>query len=54
MCMGQGSDFGFGLFGYMAYPMGPCTQIEYTQAPKYLYREYFKAKVDAIWVHGPL
>ena len=23
-------------------------------APKYLYRDYFKAKVYIIWVHGPL
>ena len=33
-------------------PKGPCTQIVYTLAPKYLYRDYFKAKVYAIWVHG--
>ena len=26
-------------------PKGPCTQIVYTLAPKYLYRDYFKAKV---------
>ena len=32
---------------------GPCTQIVYTLAPKYLYRDYFKAKVSTIWVHGP-
>ena len=35
-------------------PRGPCTQIVYTLAPKYLYRDYFKAKVYTIWVHGPL
>ena len=23
-------------------------------APKYLYRDYFKANVYTIWVHGPL
>ena len=33
---------------------GPCTQIVYTLAPKYLYKDYFKAKVYTIWVHGPL
>ena len=34
----------------------PCTQIVYTLAPKhwYLYRDYFKAKVYTIWVHGTL
>ena len=36
------------------YPKGPCTQMAYTLAPMYLYREYFKAKVYTIWVHGPL
>ena len=35
-------------------PKGPCTQIVYTLAPKYLNRGYFKAKVYTIWVHGPL
>ena len=33
---------------------GPCTQIVHTLAPKYLCRDYFNAKVYAIWVHGPL
>ena len=27
---------------------GPCTQIVYTLAPKYPYRDYFKAKVYTI------
>ena len=31
--------------------MGPSTQIVYTLAPKYLYRDYFQTKV---LVHGPL
>ena len=35
-------------------PKGPCTQIVYTLAQEYLEREYFKAKVYTIWVHGPL
>ena len=35
-------------------PKGPCTQIVYTSGPMYRYREYFKAKVYTIWVHGPL
>ena len=39
---------------YMLYPTGPCTQIVYTVAPKYLYRDCFKSKVYTIWVHGPL
>ena len=26
----------------------------YTLAPKYLYRDYLKAKVYTIWVHGLL
>ena len=33
---------------------GPCTQIVYTLAPKYLYRDYFQANVFTLWVHGPL
>ena len=36
------------------FPKGSCTQIVYTLGPMYLYREYFKAKVYTIWVHGPL
>ena len=32
---------------------GPCTQIVYTLALKYLYRDYTEAKVYDIWVHGP-
>ena len=35
-------------------PKGPCTQIVYTLGPMYLHREYFKANVYTIWVHGPL
>ena len=35
-------------------PKGPCTQIGDTLAPKYPNRDYFKAKVYTIWVHGPL
>ena len=27
------------------YPKGPCSQIVYTLGPKYLYGDYFKAKV---------
>ena len=30
------------------------TQIVHTVAPKYLYRDYFKAKAYTSWVHGPL
>ena len=30
-------------------PKGPCTQIVYTLAAKYLCRDYFKAKVYTIW-----
>ena len=38
-------------------PKGPCTQVVYTLAPKYLCRDYCKA--NCIWVqlfgyHGPL
>ena len=33
---------------------GPCTQTVYTLAPKYLYRDYFKATVYTIWAHGLL
>ena len=33
---------------------GPCTQIVKTLALKYLFRDYFKAKVYTIWAHGPL
>ena len=35
-------------------PKGPCTQIVSTLALRYLYRDYIKAKVYAIWVHGIL
>ena len=35
------------------YPKGPCAQTEDTLAPKYLYRDYFKAKTHTICVHGP-
>ena len=35
-------------------PESPSTQIMYTLAPKYLYRDHFKAKVYTIWVPGPL
>ena len=28
--------------------------VVYTLARKYLYRDYFEAKVYTIWVHGPL
>ena len=38
----------------MFIPKGLCTQIVYTLAPTYLYRDYIKAKVYTIWVHGPL
>ena len=55
----NGSDFALGeslpiFIGCGAFPEGPCTEIVYTLAPKYLYRDYFKAKVYTIWVHGPL
>ena len=36
------------------FPEGPCTQIVYTLAPMYLYREHFKAEAYAVWVQGPL
>ena len=37
-------------------PKGPCRQILklYTLAPKYLSRDYFKAKVCTICIHGRL
>ena len=31
-------------------PRGPCTHIVYTLAPKYPYRDYFKARVYTVWV----
>ena len=37
--------------GHMRYPKGPCTQIVYTMAPNYLYRDYCKAEAYTIWVH---
>ena len=30
--------------------MGPCTQIVYTLTPKYLNRDYFKAKVSIYYL----
>ena len=45
---------GLGLH-FPNFPKGPCTQTVYTVAPRYLYRDYFKAKVyTTIWVRGPL
>ena len=35
------------------FPKGPYTHIVYTLAPMYLYRDYFKANVYTIGVHGP-
>ena len=37
-----------------ASPKGPCTHIAYTLGPMCLYREYFKANVYTILVHGAL
>ena len=37
----------------LPYPEGPRTQKVYTLAPKYLYRDYVKAKVYTIRAHGP-
>ena len=34
-------------------PKSPCTHVAYTLAPMYLNRDYFKALVHTIWVHGP-
>ena len=31
-----------------------CLILKGSMYPKYLYRDYFKAKVYTIWVHGPL
>ena len=35
-------------------PKGPCTQTVDILAPRYPNRDYLKAKVSTIWVHGPL
>ena len=35
-------------------PKGPCTEIVDILGSMYLNTEYFKIKVYAIWVHGPL
>ena len=47
----------FGTLGLVAFldydPKGLCAQIVDTLASKYLYRDYIKAKVYTIWVHGP-
>ena len=34
--------------------MYPSSILVYTLAPQYVHTDYFKAKVYAIWVHGPL
>ena len=34
-------------------PMGPCARTVEALAPKCSNRDYFKAKVSTIWVHGP-
>ena len=49
--LGSGVCASLGMVGPF---QGPCTQIVYTLAPKYLYKGYFKAKVYTIWVPGPL
>ena len=36
------------------FPKAPCPEIVCTLAPKYQCRDYFKAKVYTIWVHGSL
>ena len=41
---------GFGLISY--FPTGPCAEIVYIWVPMYLFREYLRAKVYTIWVHG--
>ena len=53
---GRASDYGnHQTSGFLeGFPKGPCTQIVYTLRPMYLCREYFKANVYTIWVHGPL
>ena len=51
--LGFGGSAGFDASEHCN-PKGPCTPIVYTLAPKYLHRDYFKAKVYTIWVHGPL
>ena len=38
-----------GLNTLYPYPKGPCTQLVYTLAPKYLYRDYFKANVYTLF-----
>ena len=58
VCPGlTGSIQGFARFlkvEGIQFPKGPCAQVVYTLAPKYLKREYFMAKVYASWVHGTL
>ena len=43
-----------GFNAWIEYPKGPCTQIVYTLASMYLYRDYFKANAYTISAHGPL
>ena len=38
----------------LLFPKGPCTQIVYTLALKYSYRDYIKAKIYSVWAHGSL
>ena len=48
----------FGSLGFrvLCYPKSPCTQIVYTLAHKYLYRDYFKATAEVYtrMENGPL
>ena len=48
-----GARVGFDLESGLLSPKGPCTQIVYTLGSMYLHRDYFKANVYTIWVHGP-
>ena len=36
-----------------AYPKGPCAQTVYSLAPKYLYRDYIKAKYTLLGYMDP-
>ena len=40
--------------GLSLFRKSPRTQIVYTLAPKYLYRDYFGAKIYTVWAHRPL
>ena len=48
------SGVGGGGATQQSYTKGPCSEMVDTLPPECIYRDYVKADVYTIWVHGPL